>query len=151
MDISERRMLQETQLLHAQERELAARRQAQEAEERRQEAEERRRAQELLIDVTSHELRQPVSAILNCASLVRSNLQKLRDDIRVALDTSREYVPKQETIVDIDEDLEALGNSNIVSRSHLVLTQALFKMPYTSADCPRSAYQTSKLLPYPCN
>lgn len=77
-DISERRMLQQAQLSMAQEREAAAHRQAEESEARRQEAEERRRAQELLIDVTSHELRQPVSAILNCSSLVRSNYRSLK-------------------------------------------------------------------------
>jgi len=54
-DISERRMLQQAQLDHAEEREAAVRHQAEESEVRRQEAEERHRAQELLIDVTSHE------------------------------------------------------------------------------------------------
>jgi signal transduction histidine kinase len=43
--------------------EESLRKRAEEAEERRIEAEERRRGQELLVDVTSHELRQPLSAV----------------------------------------------------------------------------------------
>lgn len=147
MDISERRILQETQLLHAQEQELAARRQVQEAEQRREEAEQQRRSQELLIDVTSHELRQPVSAILNCASLVRSNLQKLRDDLRLCLETSQPYAPEQNTIATIDEDLGALGKLPQASIASLSLSNhAFFKTQFTSADCPRSGYQMSMSL-----
>lgn len=108
-DISERRMLQQAQLSMAQEREAAARRQAEESELRRQEAEERRRAQELLIDVTSHELRQPVSAILNCASLVRSNYQALKSYLKASSLKESGFHPSSELFDTIDEDLEALG------------------------------------------
>ncbi|KAL1744064.1 hypothetical protein HDZ31DRAFT_39460 [Schizophyllum fasciatum] len=85
-DISNQRMFEEAKLEHAREREAEARKKAEDAEERRQEAEQRRRAQELLIDVTSHELRQPVSAILNCSALVRTDLVALLDDMRMAAD-----------------------------------------------------------------
>ncbi|KAF8312814.1 hypothetical protein DL93DRAFT_2168193 [Clavulina sp. PMI_390] len=106
-DISERRILQQTQLSIAHEREAAARRQAEESETRRQEAEERRRAQELLIDVTSHELRQPVSAILNCASLVQENYRSLKSYL---VEQAREgnFNPKANILNMMEEDLEAL-------------------------------------------
>ncbi|KAF8324461.1 uncharacterized protein EI90DRAFT_3129926 [Cantharellus anzutake] len=107
-DISERRMLQEAQLAHAEEREAAARQSAAESELRRQEAEDRRRAQELLIDVTSHELRQPVSAILNCASLIRSNFTKLRKELEKSLSQKSEFRPDMALLNTMDEDLEAL-------------------------------------------
>ena len=128
-DLTELRSLQGDQLAHAEEREIAARRKAEDAEERRHEAEERRRAQELLIDVTfvidlggilymislfiwssrSHELRQPVSAILNCASLVRSNLIQLREDLNRSLESRSAFQLTPDTISVMDEDLEALG------------------------------------------
>lgn len=102
-------MLQQAQLDHAEEREAAARHQAEESEIRRQEAEERRRAQELLIDVTSHELRQPVSAILNCATLVRSNYCNLINNIRESWNSQSLFVPNTELFSSMEEDLEALG------------------------------------------
>lgn len=108
-DISERRMLQQAQLSHAEEREAAARFKAEDAEVRRQEAEERRRAQELLIDVTSHELRQPVSAILNCASLVRSNYRALKANMLEAFENQTSFFPYAELFTAMDEDIEALG------------------------------------------
>ncbi|KAL1672325.1 hypothetical protein EV122DRAFT_271710 [Schizophyllum commune] len=81
-DISNQRAYEAAKLEHAREREAEARKKAEDAEERRQEADQRRRAQELLIDVTSHELRQPVSAILNCSGLVRTDLVALLDDMQ---------------------------------------------------------------------
>lgn len=102
-------MLQQAQLEHAQEREAAARHQAEESEVRRQEAEERRRAQELLIDVTSHELRQPVSAILNCATLVRSNYRVLMNSVLESLNNGSRFVLTAELFATMEEDLEALG------------------------------------------
>ena len=63
---------------------------------------------ELLIDVTSHELRQPVSAILNCSSLVRTNLALLRDNLQIALDKNDGFHPSTELMTDITDDIEAL-------------------------------------------
>lgn len=104
-DISQQKKLEAIQLAHAQEKELAAQKRAEEAEEQRKEAEERRRGQELLIDVTSHELRQPVSAILNCSSLVRTNLAALRDEF---LGMAGSLRPTPEFLHTIEEDLDAL-------------------------------------------
>lgn len=102
-------MLQQAQLSHAEERESAARHMAEESEIRRQEAEERRRAQELLIDVTSHELRQPVSAILNCASLVRSNHRNLLTRLKGSSENADPFMPDSDLFKTMEEDLEALG------------------------------------------
>ncbi|TDL18928.1 hypothetical protein BD410DRAFT_792720 [Rickenella mellea] len=107
-DVSDQRLFEATRLAHAQEREATARRRAEEAEERRREADRRRRGQELLIDVTSHELRQPVSAILNCSSLVRTNLAILREDLGHCRTQQTPFTPSQALIEDIDDDLDAL-------------------------------------------
>lgn len=107
-------MLQQTQLSHAEERESAARKMAEASEVRRQEAEERRRAQELLIDVTSHELRQPVSAILNCAALVRSNYQTLLSTLKGVKSQSGTFTPDVELLGTMEADLEALGKLSLV-------------------------------------
>lgn len=106
-DITERRKLEADQLAHALEKEAIAQKRAEEAEERRREAEERRRGQELLIDVTSHELRQPVSAILNCSSLVRLNLSHLYNEL---VASGGVYRAKGTTLQTIKEDLDALDS-----------------------------------------
>src|SRR5262245_5262023 len=64
------------------------------------------RPPELLVDVTSHELRQPVSAILNCSALVRSNLWELRQDLDHCLTEKIPFEPSEALISVIDEDLE---------------------------------------------
>ncbi|KAL5490593.1 hypothetical protein ACEPAI_5427 [Sanghuangporus weigelae] len=107
-DVSDQRHFEETRLQHAQEREALARKRAEEAEERRKEADERRRGQELLIDVTSHELRQPVSAILNCSSLVRSNLARHRKELGRACMSNAPFRPTKELLRAMDDDLDAL-------------------------------------------
>ena len=48
-DISDQRLYEASQLLHAQEREATARKRAEEAEERRKDADERRRSQGTLM------------------------------------------------------------------------------------------------------
>lgn len=65
---------------------------------------------ELLIDVTSHELRQPVSAILNCSALVRENLGKLRDELFECYMTGSSFLPQEELLNAMDEDLDALDS-----------------------------------------
>jgi hypothetical protein len=65
---------------------------------------------ELLIDVTSHELRQPVSAILNCSALVRENLASWRDELRECYKQGSNFVPRQALLSVIEEDLEALDS-----------------------------------------
>lgn len=127
-DVSDQRYFEASRLAHAQEREALARKRAEEAEERRKEADERRRGQgeiklyllfclltinanlhpELLIDVTSHELRQPVSAILNCSSLVRSNLASHRNELHSACMEDKLFKPTKKLLKAIDDDLDAL-------------------------------------------
>ncbi|KAL5511938.1 hypothetical protein ACEPAH_5157 [Sanghuangporus vaninii] len=109
-DVSDQRYFEETRLQHAQEREALARKRAEEAEERRKEADERRRGQELLIDVTSHELRQPVSAILNCSSLMRSNLARHRKELARACMSNASFRPTKELLRAMDDDLDALDS-----------------------------------------
>ncbi|WVW79980.1 hypothetical protein I302_101953 [Kwoniella bestiolae CBS 10118] len=77
-----------------------------EAEQRRQEAEESKHQQELLIDLTSHEIRTPVSAILQCSSLVKENLISLKDQLRGS--GSAGFCPSRELLDDLEEDVEAL-------------------------------------------
>jgi len=76
------------------------------AEERRREAEESRQQQELLIDLTSHEIRTPVSAILQCSSLVKENLIALKEQLKWHKDIG--FKPTKELLHDLDEDVEAL-------------------------------------------
>lgn len=77
-----------------------------EAEERRKEAEESKHQQELLIDLTSHEIRTPVSAILQCSDLVKENLVALKDQLRGA--GPKGFVPTPELLADLEQDVEAL-------------------------------------------
>ena len=65
---------------------------------------------ELLIDVTSHELRQPVSAILNCSALVRENLAKLRNDLCECYLAKASFLPDERLLNVIDDDLDALDS-----------------------------------------
>ncbi|KAG8714935.1 hypothetical protein FRC11_006434 [Ceratobasidium sp. 423] len=96
-DISAQKMYEESKLAHARESEMNAKRRAEEADERR-------RAQELLIDVTSHELRQPVSAILNSAQLIRSNLV----DLRQALVTNEHLMIDPKLVAALEDDIDSL-------------------------------------------
>lgn len=81
-----------------------------EAEKKRLEAEESKQQQELLIDLTSHEIRTPVSAILQCSSLVRENLMSLKEQLRFAAESKRGFLPTRALLEDIDEDLGALDS-----------------------------------------
>ncbi len=62
------------------------------------------KAAELLVDVTSHELRQPVSAILNCSQLVRTNLENLAEKLRTV--GTGPFMPTPGLIAILEEDLE---------------------------------------------
>ncbi|KAG8979497.1 hypothetical protein FRC05_008486 [Tulasnella sp. 425] len=107
-DLSDRHLYEAARIAQAQEREALAQLRAADAERQRAEADERRRAQELLVDVTSHELRQPVSAILNCSQLVRTNLDKLAASLRKSRDVP--FIPTDSLLKQIEEDLEALDS-----------------------------------------
>ncbi|KAG9051349.1 hypothetical protein FS837_008444 [Tulasnella sp. UAMH 9824] len=107
-DVSDRHLYEAARIAQAQEREAIAQLRAADAERQRAEAEERRRGQELLVDVTSHELRQPVSAILNCSQLVRTNLSNLADELRKS--SAVPFVPTEALLKQIEEDLDALDS-----------------------------------------
>ncbi|VDB99941.1 unnamed protein product [Peniophora sp. CBMAI 1063] len=107
-DITAQRKLEQARIAHAEERERFAQERAELAEMRRKEADERRRGQELLIDVTSHELRQPVSAILNCASVLRANLGALHEELQDSQLYGKPYMPTEKLLQSMVEDLEAI-------------------------------------------
>ncbi|KAJ9104138.1 hypothetical protein QFC19_004122 [Naganishia cerealis] len=75
--------------------------------ERREEAEAERRQQELLIDVTSHELRNPISAVLQCSMLISQDLQQLKTQVEEHVANKKPYLLTQETVALIDESLDA--------------------------------------------
>ena len=83
-----------------------------EAENRRREAEDSKHQQELLIDLTSHEIRTPVSAILQCSSLVKENLQALAEQLRAS--GTLGFKPTPELLDDIAEDIEALESESFL-------------------------------------
>lgn len=74
-----------------------------EAQRRQAEAEEAKRQQEELIDITSHEIRNPISNMMQCASLVRGNLLKLQGEL------TRAAFPAT-ALAAIEDDLDALQN-----------------------------------------
>ncbi|KAG8934383.1 hypothetical protein FRC01_003340 [Tulasnella sp. 417] len=108
-DVSDRHLYEAARIAQAQEREAIAQLRAADAERQRAEADERRRAQELLVDVTSHELRQPVSAILNCSQLVRTNLSNLAEALRKSR-AATPFVPTDSLLRQIEDDLDALDS-----------------------------------------
>ena len=97
-----------------------------EAEQRRVEAEDAKRQQELLIDITSHEIRNPISSLMqmsytlrlfcqlltsdrpHCSSLVKTNLLSLQEQLEMVLKARTSFVPTQQLLTTINEDLEAL-------------------------------------------
>ncbi|KAL1405025.1 hypothetical protein Q8F55_008648 [Vanrija albida] len=79
-----------------------------EAERLRVLAEESKHQQELLVDFTSHEIRTPVSAILQCSSVVKENLTVLMQELQEAVTSQRGYLPTKKLLVDMEEDLQAL-------------------------------------------
>lgn len=81
-----------------------------EAERRRIEAEESKRQQELLVDMTSHEIRTPVSAILQCSSLVKENFVEMRQEL--AERGIKGFVASAQRLEEIDKDIEALESES---------------------------------------
>ena len=77
-----------------------------EAGQRRQEAEESQQQKELLIDSISHEIRIPVSATLQCSSLVKENLVALKGQLKWSGNLG--FKPSKELRDDLEEDVEAL-------------------------------------------
>ncbi|KEP52551.1 putative multi-sensor signal transduction histidine kinase [Rhizoctonia solani 123E] len=110
MDINEQYRLEEARIALAEEREQMAASRAEDAERQRQFEVERRTAQELLIDVTSHELRQPVSAIIQNAEVVRTNMKGLRDLLQDCRKRGISYTPTDRFIRELDDDLQAMDS-----------------------------------------
>ncbi|QRV74353.1 protein-histidine kinase [Ceratobasidium sp. AG-Ba] len=109
-DTNEQHRAEEARIALAEEREHIAALRAQEAEEQRQMEVERRRAQELLIDVTSHELRQPVSAIIQNAEVVRTNMKGLRELLNDCRKRNICYAPTERMLSEMDDDLQAMDS-----------------------------------------
>ena len=96
-DITDRKMHEEAQRLRVIE-----------AEQRRVEAEEAKRQQELLIDITSHEIRNPISSLMQCSSLVKTNLLSLQEQLEITMAKKEAFTPTRQLLTTINEDLEAL-------------------------------------------
>ncbi|CAE6519545.1 unnamed protein product [Rhizoctonia solani] len=109
-DITEQYRLEEARIALAEEREHMAASRAEDAERQRQLEVERRRAQELLIDVTSHELRQPVSAIIQNAEVVRTNMKGLRDLLCDCRKRGISYAPTERLLSELEDDLQAMDS-----------------------------------------
>ncbi|GAA5988801.1 hypothetical protein JCM11641_004857 [Rhodosporidiobolus odoratus] len=109
--ITAQRRAEEAVLQVAKEREGQAKREAEMAEESRKAAVEEKKQQELLIDVTSHEIRNPISAILQNSDFTRSSLRDLR---ALLIDLkSRKKLPAEldgKVLDDLEEDIEALDS-----------------------------------------
>lgn len=91
------------------EREERAKRDVEEAQERTRIAIEEKRQQELLIDVTSHEIRNPISAVLQNAEVTRTSLQSIRTTLEQLKE--KNALPEQlgeNVLHDLEEDIEAL-------------------------------------------
>ncbi|BGP14897.1 hypothetical protein JCM10213_003746 [Rhodosporidiobolus nylandii] len=110
-DVTAQAKAEEAVLQVSKEREARAKKEAEEAEERRKVAVEEKRQQELLIDVTSHEIRNPISAILQNSDFTRSSLQSLRS-LLLSL-KEKNALPQEldgKLLADLDEDIEALDS-----------------------------------------
>ncbi|CAE6495191.1 unnamed protein product [Rhizoctonia solani] len=109
-DINEQHRAEEARIALAEEREHVAASRAEDAEAQRQFEVERRRAQELLIDVTSHELRQPVSAIIQNAEVVRTNMKGLRDLLHDCRKRNICFAPTDRMLAELEDDLQAMDS-----------------------------------------
>ncbi|KAG9121848.1 hypothetical protein FRC07_002026, partial [Ceratobasidium sp. 392] len=107
-DITDQHRAEETRIALAEEKEHIAALKAKDSEEQRLLEVERRRAQELLIDVTSHELRQPVSAIIQNAEVVRTNMKGMRDLLQDCRKRNVSYVPTERVLAELEDDLQAM-------------------------------------------
>ncbi|KAK4702995.1 hypothetical protein P7C70_g3224, partial [Phenoliferia sp. Uapishka_3] len=99
------------------ERTIEIERRARDAEQRREEAEEKRKHQELLIDITSHEIRNPVSAIIQNAQVVKENLSALDKGLRESLKNGDGFSPTPTMLDEIVEDVYALDSIITMARS----------------------------------
>lgn len=80
------------------------------AEERRRDAENAKTEVDLLVDITSHEIRNPISSLMQCASMVRTNLVGLCSDFKKLAATGGGFQPTSQLMHTLQEDVEALDN-----------------------------------------
>ncbi|WWC90485.1 uncharacterized protein L201_005421 [Kwoniella dendrophila CBS 6074] len=92
-DITERKLNEESQRLRVIE-----------ADQRRKEAEEAKRQQELLIDITSHEIRNPISSLMQISLL---DLLRYKQLVSVH-EEKTSFIPTKQLLINIEEDLDAL-------------------------------------------
>lgn len=78
------------------------------AEEQRRNAENAKAEVDLLVDITSHEIRNPISSLMQCASLVRTNLVGLRSELQKLVGDS--FYPTEQLVQTLGDDIEALDN-----------------------------------------
>ncbi|ORY53382.1 hypothetical protein BCR35DRAFT_310513 [Leucosporidium creatinivorum] len=95
----------------SQDREADARKAAEEAEAQKEVVIEEKRQQELFLDVASHEIRNPISAILNNSEFTRSSLEELKKAfVELQKTGSVPSVFSSKIVEDLDEDIEALDS-----------------------------------------
>lgn len=81
------------------------------AEERRRDAVNAKADVDLLVDITSHEIRNPISSLMQCASMVRTNLVGLCEDFeRLGNSGEAAFHPTAQLMQTLKEDIEALDN-----------------------------------------
>ncbi|EIN04589.1 hypothetical protein PUNSTDRAFT_146276 [Punctularia strigosozonata HHB-11173 SS5] len=100
-------------------RELQRESMASEQAENREEAEQNRQLQEQFIDITCHELRNPLNAISNCAELLGESLRRIKsiqEHLRQDPRWSEFAEFCQPLQADLDEDLEAVETIILCSR-----------------------------------
>ncbi|KAG9123835.1 hypothetical protein FRC07_013808 [Ceratobasidium sp. 392] len=107
-DITDQHRAEEARIALAEEKEHIAALKAKDSEEQRLLEVERRRAQELLIDVTSHELRQPVSAIIQNAEVIHTNMKGMRDLLQDCQKRNVSYMPTELVLAELEDDLQAM-------------------------------------------
>lgn len=57
---------------------------------------------------TRHEIRNPISSLMQCSSLVKTNLLSLQEQLEVSVKDTKPFNPTKQLLTTINEDLEAL-------------------------------------------
>lgn len=88
-----------------------------EVEKRREAAELERKRQELLIDVTSHELRNPTSAIIQCSQMIGEDIASLRETVQQAMAVGQSIAATEELVKQLAANEELCQNINSCGQS----------------------------------
>ncbi|KAG8690757.1 hypothetical protein FRC11_009316 [Ceratobasidium sp. 423] len=105
LHINEQHRAEQARIALAEEREHVAASRAEDAEAQRQ-----LEVEQLLIDVTSHELRQPVSAIIQNAEVVRTNMKGLRNLLHDCRKRNICFNPTDRMLAELEDDLQAMDS-----------------------------------------